>query len=115
MALREVNEKIILLIKRRFSYLSDINRVLDEVNEELDRICRETELKYCVSFWRTMMILGRAHMCDHYNWMKSYKTSITKGFMKYQNHVVSAIEPAIYQIPYIEKNAIKIQQHAEEK
>lgn len=58
MALREVNEKIILLIKRRFSYLPDINRVLDAVNEELDRIGRETELKYCVSFWRAMMILG---------------------------------------------------------
>lgn len=54
-------------------------------------------------------------MCDHCNKMKSYKISIMKGGMKYQNHVVSVIKPAIYKTPYIEKNAIKIQQQAEEK
>lgn len=62
------------------------------------------------------MILGKVHMCDHYNQLKSYKTSITRGCMKYQNHVASAIKPTIYQTPYIGKNATKIQlQQAEEK
>lgn len=55
------------------------------------------------------MILGKVHMCDNYNQLKSYKTSITRGCMKYQNHVASAIKPSIYQTPYIGKDAIKIQ------
>ena len=36
--------------------------------------------------------------------------------MKYQNHVASAIKPAIYETPYIGSNAIKIQlEQAKEK
>ena len=58
MVLREVNEKIILLKKRRFLYLPDINKVLDAVNEEFGWIGREAVFKYCVSFWIAMMILG---------------------------------------------------------
>lgn len=55
------------------------------------------------------MILGKVHMCDHYSDLKNYKTSITRECMKYQNHVASAIKPVIYEVPYIGRNAIKVQ------
>ena len=55
------------------------------------------------------MILGKVQMCEHYSQLKQYPTSITKECMKYQNHVASAIKPAIYETPYIGKNAIKVQ------
>lgn len=62
------------------------------------------------------MVLGKVHMCQHYNELKRHKTSITKGCMRYQNHVASAIKPAIYQTPYIGKSAIKVQmQQVEEE
>lgn len=55
------------------------------------------------------MILGKVHMCAHYRDLKNYKTSITKECMKYQNHVASAIKPAIFETPYIGQNALKVQ------
>lgn len=55
------------------------------------------------------MVLGKVHMCEHYNELKKYTTSVTKECMKYQNHVASAIKPAIYETPFIGKNAIKVQ------
>ncbi len=55
------------------------------------------------------MILGKVHMCAHYHELKQYKTAITKGCMKYQNHVANAIKPSIYETPYIGKQAIKVQ------
>ena len=62
------------------------------------------------------MVLGKVHMCSHYRELKNYPTSITKECMKYQNHVASAIKPAIYETPYIGSNAIKIQlEQAKEK
>ena len=48
-------------------------------------------------------------MCDHYRDLKSYKTSITKECMKYQNNVASAIKPTIFETPYIGQNALKVQ------
>lgn len=62
------------------------------------------------------MVLGKVHMCSHYRELKNYPTSITRECMKYQNHVASAIKPAIYETPYIGSNAIKIQlEQAKEK
>lgn len=62
------------------------------------------------------MILGKVHMCTHYRDLKSYKTSITKECMKYQNNVASAIKPAIFETPYIGQNALKVQlEQAREK
>ena len=55
------------------------------------------------------MILGKVHMCDHYQDLKNYKTSITKECMKYQNNVASAIKPTIFETPYIGQNALKVQ------
>ncbi|GFI08547.1 chromosome partition protein Smc [Lachnospiraceae bacterium] len=55
------------------------------------------------------MILGKVHMCVRYRDLKNYKTSITKECMKYQNHVASAIKPAVFETPYIGQNALKVQ------
>ncbi len=55
------------------------------------------------------MILGKVHMCNHYNELKNYPTSITRECMKYQNHVANAIKPRIFETPFIGSNAIKVQ------
>lgn len=55
------------------------------------------------------MVLGKVMMCEHYSQLKNYKTAITKECMKYQNHVASAIRPSIFEIPYIGKEAIRVQ------
>ncbi len=55
------------------------------------------------------MILGRVQMCGRYSDLKKYPTSITKECMKYQNRVASAIRPEIFNVPFIGKNAFKIQ------
>lgn len=47
------------------------------------------------------MVLGRVHMCQKYQDLKLYQTAITRQCMRYQNHVVSAIRPEIYETPYI--------------
>lgn len=55
------------------------------------------------------MVLGKVMMCDHYSHLKNYRTAITKECMRYQNHVASAIKPAIFETPYIGKNAFRVQ------
>ena len=55
------------------------------------------------------MVLGKVMMCEHYSQLKKYKTAITKECMRYQNHVASAIRPAIFETPYIGKDAIRVQ------
>lgn len=55
------------------------------------------------------MILGRVHRCSQYQDLKKYPVSITKECMRYQNHVVSAIHPEIYETPYIGSEAYKKQ------
>lgn len=47
------------------------------------------------------MVLGRVQMCQRYQDLKKYTTAITRQCMRYQNHVVSAIRPEIYETPYI--------------
>lgn len=55
------------------------------------------------------MILGKVQMCERYSDLKKYPTSITKECMKYQNRVASAIKPEIFSVPFIGKNAFKVQ------
>lgn len=47
------------------------------------------------------MVLGRVQMCQRYQDLKRYPVAITIQCMRYQNHVVSAIRPEIYETPYI--------------
>lgn len=55
------------------------------------------------------MILGKVQMCDRYEDLKKYSTSITRECMKYQNRVASAIKPEIFQTPFIGTKALKVQ------
>ena len=55
------------------------------------------------------MILGKVHMCNRYDELKRYSTSITKECMKYQNKVASAIKPTVFEVPFIGRNAFKVQ------
>ena len=55
------------------------------------------------------MLLGKVQMCERYSDLKKYPTSITKECMKYQNRVANAIKPEIFQVPFIGKNAFKVQ------
>lgn len=47
------------------------------------------------------MVLGKVHMCQRYQDLKLYPVAITRNCMRYQNHVVSAIRPEIYETPFI--------------
>ena len=47
------------------------------------------------------MVLGKVHMCQKYQDLKRYPVAITRQCMRYQNHVVSAIKPEVYETPYI--------------
>lgn len=55
------------------------------------------------------MILGKVYRCNRYQDLKKYHVSITMQCMRYQNHVVSAIRPEIYETPYIGADAYKKQ------
>ena len=55
------------------------------------------------------MILGKVHMCKSFQELKKYDVAITRQCMRYQNHVVSAIRPEIYETPFIGAEAYKIQ------
>ena len=55
------------------------------------------------------MILGKVQMCERYEDLKKYSVSITKGCMRYQNRVASAIKPEVFRVPFIGKNAFTVQ------
>ena len=55
------------------------------------------------------MILGKVQMCERYEDLKKYPISITKGCMRYQNLVASAIKPEVFRVPFIGKNAFTVQ------
>ena len=55
------------------------------------------------------MILGKVQMCERYEDLKKYPISITKGCMRYQNRVASAIKPEVFRVPFIGQNAFKVQ------
>lgn len=55
------------------------------------------------------MVLGKVHRCGSYQELRQYPVAITRQCMRYQNHVASAINPKIYETPYIGAEAYKIQ------
>ena len=61
------------------------------------------------------MVLGKVKMCQRYEDLKKYSTSITRECMRYQNKVASAIKPEIFRLPFIGKNAFKVQLEQAEK
>lgn len=61
------------------------------------------------------MVLGKVKMCERYEDLKKYPTSITRECMRYQNKVASAIKPEIFGVPFIGKNAFRVQLEQAEK
>ena len=61
------------------------------------------------------MVLGKVKMCQRYEDLKKYSTSITRECMRYQNKVASAIKPEIFRVPFVGKNAFKVQLEQAEK
>ncbi|MDO5336150.1 MAG: SbcC/MukB-like Walker B domain-containing protein [Eubacteriales bacterium] len=55
------------------------------------------------------MILGKVNLCSRYEELKRYPVSITKEGMKYQNRVASAIHPSVFEVPFIGRNAVRVQ------
>ena len=79
----------------------------NEAPEETLATAVSSKNKYASQFIN--MVLGKVHMCKHYSELKNYPISITKECMKYQNHVASAIKPAIFETPFIGQNAVRVQ------
>ena len=52
------------------------------------------------------MVLGKVQMCERYEDLKKYPTSVTRECMKYQNRVASAIKPEIFSVPFIGKKRL---------
>ena len=61
------------------------------------------------------MVLGKVMLCDRYEDLKKYPISITRECMRYQNRVASAIKPEIFNVPFIGKQALKVQLELEKK
>ncbi|MDT8718814.1 AAA family ATPase [Clostridium sp. 19966] len=63
------------------------------------------------------MILGKVMLCEKVEELKLHKCAITPGCMLYQNYVARAIDPKVYNTPYIGEDAYKVQleQALEEK
>lgn len=55
------------------------------------------------------MILGKVIREEDITKLKGHRTAITTDCMVYKNHVARAIDPKIYEIPYIGEEAYKIQ------
>ncbi len=55
------------------------------------------------------MLLGKVMMCERYEDLKKYPVSITRECMRYQNRVASAIKPEVFRVPFIGRNAFKVQ------
>lgn len=61
------------------------------------------------------MVLGKVMLCDRYEDLKKYPVSITRECMRYQNRVASVIKPEIFSVPFIGKQALKVQLELEKK
>lgn len=55
------------------------------------------------------MILGKVFLCKDSTKIKEYKCAITEDCMIYQNNVLRAINPKVYETPYIGEDAYKVQ------
>ena len=55
------------------------------------------------------MILGKVTKANSVEEMKQYKTALTKSCMVYKNYTLRALNPKVYEIPYIGIEAYKLQ------
>ncbi len=81
--------------------------VYDEVKEDSLAACVTSESIYAKQYIN--MVLGKVICCEKEEQLKLHEVAITPGCMKYQNHVVSAIAPKLYEVPFIGQEAYKVQ------
>ena len=55
------------------------------------------------------MVLRKVVLCDRYEDLKKHPISITRECMRYQNQVASALKPEVFRVPFIGKQAYKVQ------
>ena len=90
--------------------LVNTEKLMEEEKEEVEGTLAEavkSENRFARAY--ANYLLGRVIRCDKVEELKKHNISITRTCMKYQGHVLSKIDEAVYSDPYIGSNALKVQ------
>ncbi|MDO5812099.1 MAG: SbcC/MukB-like Walker B domain-containing protein [Bacillota bacterium] len=74
-----------------------------------ETLANQLECKNTYARWYVNMLLSRVHCVDDVTQLRNYPTAITPTCMLYKNYTARALNPRIYNKPYIGLGAIKIQ------
>lgn len=79
----------------------------DKVDENSVATLISSKNRYALLYAK--MILGRVTKANSVEEMKQYRTALTKSCMVYKNYTLRALNPKVYEIPYIGIEAYKLQ------
>ena len=74
-----------------------------------DTLASQLDCKNTYARWYVNMLLSKVQCVDDVTQLRNYATAITPTCMLYKNYTARAINPRIYNKPYIGLGAIKIQ------
>ena len=74
-----------------------------------DTLADQLECKNTYARWYVNMLLSKVHCVEDVTQLRNYPTAITPTCMLYKNYTARALNPRIYNKPYIGLGAIKIQ------
>ena len=74
-----------------------------------ETLADQLECKNTYARWYVNMLLSKVHCVDDVTQLRNYPTAITPTCMLYKNYTARALNPCIYNKPYIGLGAIKIQ------
>lgn len=74
-----------------------------------ETLADQLECKNTYARWYVNMLLSKVHCVDDVTQLRDYPTAITPTCMLYKNYTARALNPRIYNKPYIGLGAIKIQ------
>lgn len=74
-----------------------------------ETLADQLECKNTYARWYVNMLLSKVHCVDDVTQLRNYPTAITPTCMLYKNYTARALNPRIYNKPYIGLGAIKIQ------
>lgn len=74
-----------------------------------ETLADQLECKNTYARWYVNMLLSKVHCVDDVTQLRNYPTAITPSCMLYKNYTARALNPRIYNKPYIGLGAIKIQ------
>lgn len=80
-----------------------------------DTLANELDCKNTYAKWYVNMLLSKVHCVEDVTQLRNYSTAITPTCMLYKNYTARALNPHIYNKPYIGLGAIKIQLKAIEQ